>query len=162
MELTFQQMQTDFACQFDHNTVDSMAAGEMKKKNLSSFLLVHLLTAAEYIPLCWYSYYEWDRTCVVINVGLRKMRVSAVYKVYGALYVRWHKTLSVSHFRQITTSERGNVKQAEAVDNTCSDSSTKVRLEHEDRTWSCGFPARWAGRPNSMKISQPCALVDVS
>lgn len=92
----------EFPCEFDQSPRYCSIWDHGCSKKAKKFELIpipHLLTAAEYTPLCWYYYYEQDRCCVVINVGPRKMRVSVVHKVWGVLYVRWNKTLSVSHFQ---------------------------------------------------------------
>lgn len=75
-----------------------------KRKNKQKKNYAPFMTAAEYKPLCWYFSYECDRCYVIINVQPRKM----VSVVWGTLYVRWNKTLSVRLFQQIT-SERGGM-----------------------------------------------------
>lgn len=146
-----QHMQTEFACQFNQNTVEpNTTAAQTKKKaekcELSPF--PHLLTAAEYIPLCWYYYYERDRCCVVINVGPRQMRVSVVYKVWGALYVRLFLS---AMFGQITTfgekeCETGWGRGQHMLLTECSCSSKSTKVRQACGTWNWGFPAECVGQ----------------
>lgn len=145
-------------CQSDQNTVESETMAAQNKTKPWAHCSASSLDGSR-IPLCWYYYYERDRCCVVINVGPRKMRVGVVYKVWGALYVRWNKTLSVSLFFFSSTNNHLGERECEAgggqyvllAESSCSSKKHKGKTSLQDM--------KLLASEGSMKISQPCALV---
>lgn len=101
-------MCTSLMRQFDqcwkHRRIWHSGCTKRRNEQTNKKTYAPFMTAAEYKRVCWYFSYECDRCYVIINVQPRKM----VSVVWGTLYVRWNKTLSVRPFQQIT-SERGGM-----------------------------------------------------